>query len=400
MLGLKTPAALRSTVGTISVSAGRRKLILQGSAADLTPGREAFPVNTTMDLSELDQKIGHLFMCGLPGTTLDPGTRDLIKEVNPCGVILFSRNIRGPAQAAALCRDLQEASLEYHSTPLFLAVDQEGGRVSRLKPPFTEFPGNEAMAVSGRPLQEARTFARVTAREMRLVGLNMDLAPVMDVKRGEVEAHLSGRTFGEDPLMVARMGRVVIRTLQEEGVMAVAKHFPGLGRSPVDPHHDLPRIDLHQDELEEVNLVPFRAAIDEDVAGIMTSHAVYPSLDPSMPATLSRMVLEDLLRGWMGYRGLIITDDLEMGALAGRRGVGEAAGSAFAAGADVLLVCKEQACVREGLKRIRERLLRGDIPMGRLHRSTRRIISKRAEFNAAWSLPSPSEAAAYFGSSA
>ncbi|MFP3928678.1 MAG: glycoside hydrolase family 3 N-terminal domain-containing protein [Desulfobacteraceae bacterium] len=349
-----------------------------------------------MDLSDLDQKIGRLFMCGLPGTTLDEETRRLIKMLNPCGMILFSRNIRDPAQVAGLCRDLQEASLKHHGAPLFLAVDQEGGRVSRLKSPFTEFAGGEETAASPRPILEAERFARVTAREMRLVGLNMDMAPVMDVRRGEPEEHLRGRTFGDDPHMVARLGRTVIRTLQEEGVMAVAKHFPGLGLAGVDPHRCLPRIDILPQDMEEVNLIPFRAAVEEGVAGIMTSHAVYPILDPSLPATLSQAVLEGLLRGRLGYQGLIVTDDLEMGAVATRLPVGDGAAAAFAAGADILLICKDQALVWDGLKRIRERLLRGDIAMSRLLRSVERIERVQRQFLDSVPLPSPSDAEAYF----
>ncbi len=356
-------------------------------------------MNTTLELAELDQKIGQLFMCGMPGASLDGETERLIRTLHPSGVILFSRNVTEPLQLAELCRELQEASLNAHGTPLILSVDQEGGRVARLRAPFTEFPGNEAIGQSSAPETAAEEFARVTAREMGHVGLNMDLAPVLDVGRGPVEEHLRGRTFGEAPKEVARLGRVVVRTLQQQQVMAVAKHFPGLGRTSQDPHIHLPEILLEQGELEEVNLVPFRAAIDEGVAAVMTSHAVYPSIDPDTPATMSKAVLEELLRGELGFEGLIITDDLEMGAIAAGWGVPEGAAEAFGAGADILLVCEDQGHVWKAVEAIRSRLLRGEIPMDRLHRSLERIRRVRARYLGSSPSVSFGDVTAYFGGS-
>ena len=337
-------------------------------------------MNTTLELSELDAKIGQLFMIGLPGPEMDEETAALIRDHNPGGVILFSRNIEDPVQVARLCRDLQKTANEGEGLPLFLAVDQEGGRVARLKEPFTTFPGNAAIGASADPIGKAEEFGRVTAEEMTLVGLNMDMAPVMDVQRGELEKHLVGRTFGEDPEMVARLGCTVIRTMQAEGVMAVAKHFPGLGLASLDPHFELPRIDADRAEIEDVNLPPFKAAIEEGVSAIMTSHAVYPALDPELPATLSSSVLVELLRKKMGFEGLIISDDLEMGAIAKTWGVAEGAVAAFTAGSDVQLVCEEQRYFLEGVKLIRDRLLQGRIPFQRLQESYSRIQRAKERF--------------------
>lgn len=357
-------------------------------------------MNTTLELAELDRKIGRLFMCGMPGTRVDRETERLIRRVHPSGVILFSRNVADPVQLAGLCRRLQEIALDAHGMPLILAVDQEGGRVARLRAPFTEFPGNESIGRSESPEGQAEAFARTTAREMGLVGLNMDLAPVLDVGRGPLEEHLRGRTFGEDPRRVAELGRIVIRTLQAGGIMAVAKHFPGLGRSAEDPHVRLPEILLEEGELETVNLVPFRAAVEEGVAGVMTSHAVYPSIDPGTPGTLSGAVLKGLLRERLGYDGLVITDDLEMGAIASGWGVPAGAAAAFAAGADILLVCEDQGLVAEAQSVIRSRLLHGEIPMGRLHRSLERVQRVLDRFLSAGPSISTERAATYFGGSA
>ncbi|VBB42631.1 Glycosyl hydrolase family 3 N-terminal domain protein [uncultured Desulfatiglans sp.] len=336
--------------------------------------------HSTLELNEITLRIGRLFMAGLPGTTLDSDTKALIREAALGGIILFARNIEGPEQLAALTNDLQTAALESQGTPLFIAVDQEGGRVARLQAPFSVFPGNEAIGRSPQPEEAARAFARTTAREMRLVGLNMDLAPVVDVRRGEAEKHLAGRTFGEDPNQVGRLGSLVIRELQANGVMAVAKHFPGLGRTGRDPHLQLPTIPLSLAEMEAVSLPPFAAGIAAGVSGIMSSHAVYPALDEGTPATLSPAVLTGLLRERMGFEGLIITDDLEMGAITGSWGVDAAAERAFAAGADILLICRNQQRVIQAIDAVQAALLEGRLSMERLHASNRRIEAAKERY--------------------
>jgi len=337
-------------------------------------------MNTTLDLTELNEMIGQLFMAGLPGPQLDKGTEDLIRDYHLGGVILFSRNVENPVQVARLCEDLQKMAMGCHGFPLFLAVDQEGGRVARLREPFTVFQGNRAIGMDGHPIKMATEFGRVTAREMKMVGLNMDLAPVLDVQKGELEKHLEGRLFGEDPDVVARLGRRVIRALQKNGIMAVAKHFPGLGRADLDPHLNLPRISMAREDIETDNLPPFRAAIEEGVSAVMTSHAIYTALDPDHPATLSPAVLGRLLREKMGFDGLIITDDLEMGAIAEHFGVAEGAVDALDAGADILLICKDQEKVMESVARIRSKVLLGEITFQRLKESNRRILRAKETF--------------------
>jgi len=317
-------------------------------------------------------------MVGMPGPHLDKETHKLIRKDHIGGIILFSRNIEDPLQLATLCRDLQAAALKRF--PLFLAVDQEGGRVARLKEPFRSFPGNTAIGMDEKPVKKAIEFATVTSREMKVVGLNMNLAPVVDVQRGEIEKHLAGRSFGEDPEVVAFLGRVVVKHLQENGIMAVAKHFPGLGRADVDPHFHLPKINIELEELERINFPPFAAAIEEGVCGMMTSHAIYPALDPDRPATLSPLVLTELLRERMGFRGLTITDDLEMGAIAGDWSVADGALKSFQAGADILLICKDQSRVRESLDLMRLASAKGTISTERLAQSLERIRKIKTKF--------------------
>ena len=337
-------------------------------------------MNTTLELSELNYQIGQLFMAGIPGTNLDESTEFLIRDYNLGGIILFSRNIHDPVQLAKLCHEIQSASMKYHGNSLFLAVDQEGGRVARLRKPFTVFPGNEAIGKDETPVESAKEFGTVTAKEMRIVGLNMNLAPVVDVKRGRPEKHLKGRMFGEDHETVSLLGKTVVNALQKNMVMSVAKHFPGLGSTDIDPHLNLPRIDLDMKEINEVNIPPFMAAMKEGVSAILTSHATYPALDPNAPATMSSQVLNGFLRESLGFQGLIITDDLEMGAIAKKWGVSKGALASFEAGADILLICANQKNVMDSLALIRGKILSEEIPRERLTQSLTRIMKAKSRF--------------------
>ena len=353
-------------------------------------------MHSTLELSELNDHMGRLFMAGMPGPRLDDGTISLIRDRGLGGVILFKRNIEDPLQVAALTNDLQETALKYHGSPLFLAVDQEGGRVARLREPFTLFPGNSAIGHGPDSHNMAARFGRVSAMEMRLVGLNMNMAPVLDVPRGPVDQHLQGRMFGEDPGLVGRLGRIVVKALQENGVMAVGKHFPGLGKARLDPHEHLPTIEADQQEIETINLPPFQDAIGERVSAIMTSHAIYPGLDPRHPATLSYAIITELLRDRLGFQELIITDDLEMGAIKKDPGVPEGAVRAFEAGNDILLICEDQGLVRESMDKLRNRLLTNEALLSRLHESVGRIMAAKEKFLRGWEPASLKKVERYF----
>ena len=337
-------------------------------------------MNTIMDLSEINGYVGQLFMIGIPGPEFDKNTDSLIRDYNIGGIILFSRNIKDPLQVVKLCKDIQAASSKYHGTSMFIAVDQEGGNVARLKEPFTIFPGNEAIGLSPEPEKMAKQFARTTAREMKMVGLNMDLAPVMDVKRGEPDKHLKNRIFSDDPEKVGFLGSVIIETFQQKGIMAVAKHFPGLGLANFDPHQGHVTIRYENGETEKDQLLPFKKAVKQKVSGIMTSHALYPDIDPDYPGTLSHRILTEILRGKFKYKGLILTDDLEMGAISKTVGVAQGAAASFEAGADILLICENQQNVIESIDLIRNKLLRNEITMDRLMASIERIRAIKSKY--------------------
>ena len=251
-------------------------------------------------------------MVGFDGTSFNADLKFLIGTLKVGGIILFSRNLKLPDDIRQLCSDAQDYARSSGQPPLIIAIDQEGGQVARLKAPFfSEFPGNPSVKTRN----DAFHFARVTASELRSVGVNMNYAPVLDVTRPDVPGIMAGRSFGSDPHHVAAMGTTVIETLEENSILSVAKHFPGIGRTVLDSHLDLPVVKEGLDALDSCDLIPFQAAIQSRVSGIMLSHILYEKLDPLWPASLSVFIARDLLRIRMRYTGLVMTDDLDMGAI-------------------------------------------------------------------------------------
>ena len=290
----------------------------------------------------MKNELGGLFMVGLPGTELDDSTRNLIKEYGINNFILFKGNAENPAQIRSLCLGLASACRAAGLSAPLISIDQEGGTVARLTAPFfTEFPDARVLAEDERAEELLTDYARTCARELLAVGINMNLAPVLDVSPAGLGLFMERRSLGGAPEQVARLGALLITAMQENSLAACAKHFPGLGTATLDPHKVLPVVDRSLMALRTCDLLPFAEAIRAGVAGIMTSHTVYPQLDPDRPATLSPLILEGLLRNELGYNGMIITDDLEMGAIENEGTVADAALAAFKAGADMLLICHE-----------------------------------------------------------
>lgn len=295
---------------------------------------------------------GQRLMVGFDGTDFNDDLEFLIETLQVGGLILFSCNLGTPEQIRQLCRDCQETAARCALPPLFIAIDQEGGQVARLKPPFTQFPGNPAM----KHLDDAVHFARVTAGELKQAGINMDMAPVLDVVPEGVDSIMAGRAFGSDPGWVTIMARTVIDHLQRCGIMAVAKHFPGIGRTVLDSHRVLPDLKIDAQALAGSDLIPFKAAIAGDVAGMMLSHICYTGIDPVWPASLSPAVTADLLRRQLGYDGVVMTDDLDMGAIKPNHGIDTAIGQILIADVDIALICHKGPDIETACEKIRKSL--------------------------------------------
>jgi len=324
---------------------------------------------------------GQRLMVGFDGTFFNDDLKLLIGTLRVGGLILFSRNLEEPVQIRQLCQDCQSYARQCGMPPLFIAIDQEGGQVARLKPPFTQFPGNPAM----RDIEDALRFARITARELKDMGINMDMAPVLDIAPENIDSIMAQRAFGGDPQRVAAMGTAVVDHLQRRGVMAVAKHFPGIGRTVTDSHLALPDLDADMAALTEVDLVPFAAAIGKNVAGIMLSHIRYTAIDPIWPASLSPSVTADLLRGQMGYRGVVMTDDLDMGAIKPGYAIDTAIERILLSDVDIALICHKGPDIEAAWETIR-REMTGDADLEEKGtQSFRRILElKRNYLSGPW----------------
>jgi beta-N-acetylhexosaminidase len=262
-----------------------------------------------------------------------------LREERRGGAIVFSSNVaEGAAQTAALARQVHGASRSAPSglAPL-LGIDQEGGRVVRLRAPFLSVPPMATVA-RWRDAGFAERIARAMGTELAALGITIDFAPVLDVNTCGHNPIIGDRAFGDDPDVCATFGAAWIRGLQSAGVLATGKHFPGHGDTSKDSHLELPVVDQPRDRLERVELVPFRAAVQAGVAALMTAHVVYPALDPERPATLSHAICTEL-RERIGFRGILVSDDLEMRAISAHGAIGDAAVLAVAAGCDALLVC-------------------------------------------------------------
>lgn len=315
-------------------------------------------------------------MLGFDGTAVSPGWAELQARYKPGGMILFARNLEDPAQIIALTNGLQTRSPH---CPLLIAIDQEGGRVSRLPKGFTIFPPCGLVGAC-RSEELAYAAAAVTAAELRAVGVNMNMAPVLDVHSNPDNPIIGDRAYGTGPDVVAELGVAAVRGFQGKGVVACGKHFPGHGDTSTDSHKELPVVKASVEVLFERELPPFRRAIAEGLASIMTAHVVYPALDAQRPATLSPAILTGLLREQLGFDGVIVTDDLEMHAIVDHHGIGDAAVQAFLAGADILLICKDHDRAVAAMEAVRKAVESGIISPDRLDTSVRRIMQLKRKF--------------------
>ncbi|MCS6924486.1 MAG: beta-N-acetylhexosaminidase [Candidatus Binatia bacterium] len=315
------------------------------------------------------EHIGQLFMVGIPHPVLDHQTRSLLDDLRPGGIILLRRNYTNPDALSQLCAQLH--SLDPQNPP-FIALDHEGGRVHRLAPPFTHFPPARLLGQAG-SVALAYQVGFAMGCELRSVGVDINFAPVLDVLTNTGNTVIGDRAFAADPQQVAQLGCALARGLREAGVIPCGKHFPGHGATLVDSHEDLPRDERPKDEIERIDLFPFRCAIAEQLEMVMTAHVLYPALDPLFPATLSPVIIGGVLRHTLGFRGVVVSDDLEMGAIARHSTITQAALAALKAGADLLLLCHHAELALAAREACVEALQRGELSSHRLTAALERL---------------------------
>lgn len=328
--------------------------------------------------TDLASLVGQSIMFRFEGPVFTEADREAFNRIRPGGVLFFGDNLTSRAQIAALTAQLQEAAREEGLPPLFIAADQEGGIVTRLPVDMVTVPS--AMGLGPLSEEDIRASARLNARQLLNVGININYAPTIDINNNPQNPVIRTRSFGETPEMVARAGLATIAGHIDEGVIPTVKHFPGHGNTHVDSHYGLPEIGATIEELHVVELAPFKAAIAAGVPAIMTAHLLIPALD-TLPATLSKRILTELLRDELGFAGLIVTDSMSMNAIAEKWGIGEAAMLAKAAGVDVLESSEPPAAMLERHEALINAVESGRLDIAVFEQTAARLEKLRAQFS-------------------
>lgn len=339
------------------------------------------PIRTQLDALTTEQKVGQLLIAGIEGYAAGEDAKAAICDIQAGGIILFKRNVKSAEQLTALNNTLK--ALNDGQIPLFLCVDEEGGIVSRMPPEITDLPSAFTFGS-----MEEDTVRSAACEELGTVlgslcsafGFNMNFAPVMDVWSNPNNTVIGKRAFSTDGAITAHCALRVADGLTASGVIPVGKHFPGHGDTLMDSHVGLPVVEKTVEELEQLELIPFRAATEADIPAIMVAHILMTQMDPERPASLSHPVVTGLLRKEVGFEGLVCTDDLTMAAVSDTYGMGEAAVLAVEAGCDLLLVCHGTDNLREAYESLLEAVKHGRIPMERLEESVYRILSLKSQY--------------------
>lgn len=325
-------------------------------------------VDKTVESMSQTEKLGQMVMIGIQGTKVDDDSLYMLNQYHMGGVILFDRNMENPEQVKQLTSDLQAQSNE--KVPLFIGIDEEGGDVVRMAEKLTPPPSQKEIGATG-DIEQAKTWAIKTAKSLKDMGINVNFAPVADVGSNDK------RSYSTDTNTVIDFVRAATKGYQQENIIYSLKHFPGIGKGRVDSHVDSSSIDVAKEVLMTEDIIPFKTIIDENDPNdyfILVSHLKYPALDEEYPASLSSKIMTDLLRNELGYKGIIITDDMEMGAVANHNDFRSIGVKAVKAGADIVLVCHEYEHQQEVYLGLLDAVNSGEISQERIDESVKKII--------------------------
>ena len=323
---------------------------------------------------EIREMLGQKLVFGFHGTQLTEEFKALIRRYKIGNVILFLRNVESAIQLRQLCSEIQTLIREETGYPAFIIIDQEGGMVSRLPEDAVDVPGAMALAATGDP-ENARLASQITIRQLRGLGANFNMAPVLDVNSNPANPVIGVRSFGDDPERVAAFGCASIAPYENSGVLCCVKHFPGHGDTAVDSHLGLPRVDKTEEELEQLELIPFRRAIAAGAPAVMMSHVLFPNIaDDQLPCTMSRRMVTDLLRNKLGFRGLVLTDCMEMLAIQKHYGTPQGVVAAIRAGVDLAEISSRMDLEEASAKAVNEAAARGELNLQEIQESVERIL--------------------------
>ena len=318
--------------------------------------------------------LGQKLVFGFHGKTLPEEFKNLLREYKIGNVILFLRNVESAEQLRALCAEIQSLVQEETGYPAFIIIDQEGGMVTRLPQDAVNVPGAMSLAATADP-ENARLASEITIRQLRGLGANFNMAPVLDVNSNPANPVIGVRSFGDEAERVASLGCAAIAPYAGSGVLCCAKHFPGHGDTAVDSHLGLPRVDKMEEALEQLELIPFRRAIEAGVPAIMMSHVLFPNIEPEqVPCTMSRRMVTGLLKQKLGFRGLILTDCMEMGAIRDYYGTPEGVVASIKAGVDLAEISSAFDLELAAAKAVNEAAERGEFDVEEIRASVEKIL--------------------------
>lgn len=336
------------------------------------------PLRAQIKAMSLEEKIGQLVMVGVDGYENDSNSQQLITKYHVGGFVLLQQNIKDANQMLSLINSLKETNAK-NKIPLFLSIDEEGGRISRMPNEFIKLPSNQRIGELNYSKVSSQ-IGGIIGEELRMFGLNMNFAPVLDINSNPKNVVIGDRSFGNDPGLVSKLGIETMKGLQSENIISVVKHFPGHGDTSVDSHVGLPTVNHDLSRLKSLELVPFSSAIDNSVDAIMMAHILLPKIDSVYPASFSQIVISDVLRKDMNFDGIVITDDMTMGAIVKNYDIGEAAVKSIKAGSDVILVCHDFAKEEAVLKTIQKAAQSGSISLDRIDQSVYRILKLKKKY--------------------
>jgi beta-N-acetylhexosaminidase len=340
--------------------------------------KDADPLEKKIDGMTLDNKIGQMLIVGFEGYEADDRVKKLLESWHAGGVILFGRNIKSSGQLLSLVNSLKKANRK-NMEPLFISVDEEGGRISRMPSELRKLPGNRTIGEINDG-SFAYEIGSILAEEIKSFGFNMNFAPVLDVDSNPQNPVIGDRSFGADAHLVGRLGVQTMAGMRDGGVIPVVKHFPGHGDTSVDSHVGLPVVNYDMNRLNKLELAPFKAAIGSGADAVMAAHILMKKIDPEYPASMSKAVITDILRGQLGFEGVVITDDMTMGAVTKNYDIGEAAVRSVNAGCDILLVCHGENNILRVMEALKKAVGEGVITEDRINESVYRILALKSKY--------------------
>ena len=373
-IGLNTPSHQTDTVTPSTATATPVPTPINTSGE---PVQEGDKIKEQIMGMSLDEKIGQMVIVGLDGYAVDEHARQMIEEYNVGGFILFKSNIQNSSQMLGFLNSLKRVN-QSNKVPLFLSVDEEGGRVSRLPDEFLKIPSNRTIGKLNNS-SVSHQVGSIIGEELKSFGMNMDFAPVLDINSNPKNPVIGDRSFGTTPELVSKLGVQTMKGLQSKNIIPVIKHFPGHGDTSTDSHVGLPRVNNDLKRLRSFELRPFRDAIENGAEAVMVAHILLPKIDPKNPASFSRTIISDILRTEMNYDGVVITDDFTMGAIVKNYNIGQAAVKSVLAGSDIVLVCHDFEKEKTVISALRNAAQSGQLPMDRIDKSVTRILQLKQE---------------------